>query len=373
MKETRISSILKHLPCDLKAIPKTSSGYMEATDNCENIIGSIELPLGIAGPVNITSCGTTQSYCIPLATSEKWLVASINRGIKACNTSNGITSTSTYRGISRAPVFETASLQQSLILQDWIYTQTNTFATLTKDTSQYLEFLDVHVKCVGTNVFMRCMFDAKDAMGMNMATFAAEKIAHYITAHQDVEYICVSSNFCSDKKQTSLNFIQERGFAVQSECVISAPVIQEILKTDTKSIMRVYTSKIQTGSMLAGTIGQNAHIANTLAALYLATGQDIAHVVDGSNGITTLKEEGQSIRVSVYLPSIVCGVIGGGTPLPKQKEALSLMNVHVDTDNLGKTNRLFSSIIGAVVLCGEISLLASLAAKNLASVHKTHS
>ena len=43
------------------------------------------------------------------------------------------------------------------------------------------------------------------------------------------------------------------------------------------------------GSAMSGSLGFNAHYANIIAALFIATGQDPAHVVEGSMGITTVR------------------------------------------------------------------------------------
>ncbi|HKZ45532.1 MAG TPA: 3-hydroxy-3-methylglutaryl-CoA reductase, partial [archaeon] len=51
--------------------------------NCENMIGTVQIPLGIAGPLTIQGTYAKGEYYLPLATSEGALVASLNRGCKA--------------------------------------------------------------------------------------------------------------------------------------------------------------------------------------------------------------------------------------------------------------------------------------------------
>lgn len=50
---------------------------------CENVIGYVSLPIGIAGPVLVNGFPVP----IPLATTEGCLVASTHRGCKALNES----------------------------------------------------------------------------------------------------------------------------------------------------------------------------------------------------------------------------------------------------------------------------------------------
>ena len=51
--------------------------------NCENMIGAVQVPLGVAGPVLVNGGYATGNYWLPLATTEGALVASVNRGCSA--------------------------------------------------------------------------------------------------------------------------------------------------------------------------------------------------------------------------------------------------------------------------------------------------
>jgi hydroxymethylglutaryl-CoA reductase (NADPH) len=134
------------------------------------------------------------------------------------------------------------------------------------------------------------------------------------------------------------------------------------------------------GSALAGSMGFNAQYANILAAMFIATGQDPAHVAECAIGITTVEivsdkkaeSRGQQaedgLYVSIYLPDLMVGTVGGGTGLATQKEALSILGVAGGND--GKNSVKLAEIIGGAVLAGEISLLASLSAGSLSRSHQ---
>jgi hydroxymethylglutaryl-CoA reductase (NADPH) len=206
-------------------------------------------------------------------------------------------------------------------------------------------------------------------MGMNMVTIATEKVARYIEEKTGAVCLSISGNYCVDKKPSWQNFIRGRGFEVWAEVLLPKYSLRETLKTTAKQLYNIWLSKCMIGSAVSGSIGYNAQYANIIAALYLATGQDAAHVTEGSLGITTAEAQGDDLYISIYLPDLMVGTVGGGTGLATQKEALMILKV--DGGNGGANSQKFAEIIGAAVLAGEISLLASLAEGTLARAHKT--
>jgi hydroxymethylglutaryl-CoA reductase (NADPH) len=181
--------------------------------------------------------------------------------------------------------------------------------------------------------------------------------------------VCVSlsSNYCVDKKPAWINVIEGRGFRVWAEVTLTKGVLQGVLKTTAKNMYDVWVSKCMIGSAVAGSMAFNAQFANIVAAIFLATGQDIAHVVEGSLGITTAEITGEDLYMSVSLPDLMVGTVGGGTGLPTQKEALAVLGIA--GGDSGNNSKKFAEIIAAAVLAGEISLLASLSEGSLARSH----
>lgn len=330
--------------------------------HCENRIGSVTIPLGVAGPFLVQGEEVKGEHYIPLATTEGALVASVNRGAKACF-ANGIMTSVQRVGVTRGPVLKASGPKKALLIEKWIWENMSDLAKKAQESSTHIRLMDVVVKRVGMYVFLRLSFDTDQAMGMNMATIATQAIVEYIASKTKSSVITVAGNFDIDKKPAWLNSIYGRGFVVQAESIISSATVSAILKTTPKKIEEVWRAKCMIGSALAGAIGFNAHHANIVAAIYAATGQDLAHVVDGSLGmtITEVLEDG-SLYISVNIPSILVGTLGGGTQLTTQKEARSIMKV--------TTSQALAELIGAGVLAGELSLLASLSAGTLASSHK---
>lgn len=332
--------------------------------NCENMIGAIQVPIGIAGPLQIHTTSTFETY-IPLATTEGALVASVNRGCKAISLSEGVQILSEKVGMTRAPVFKTKNLSGSKQLTEWVKSHFTQLKEKTESTSSHLHLLEIKPWISGRNVFLRFRFDTEDAMGMNMVTIAVSSVVSFIEQETHSKCIALSGNMCSDKKPNFLNFIEGRGYKTQAEAYIPKAILKDVLKTDANSILEVYNRKIVAGSILSGSIGANAHFSNILAALFLATGQDIAHIAESSMGVTSVEKDGEDLYISVLLPDLPIGTVGGGTQLETQKEAMSIMN-------LGSTKtQNFAAVVSSAVLAGELSLLASLSANSLACAHET--
>ncbi|MBI2617627.1 hydroxymethylglutaryl-CoA reductase [Candidatus Gottesmanbacteria bacterium] len=339
-----------------------------SSHNCENMVGATSIPLGIAGPIHIRGSVAKGTFYLPLATTEGALVASINRGCKAISQSGGGIVNCHRVGITRGPVFYTGSIENSEKLYRWIKTHGDRLRKEAQETSNHLKLDKIKVNTLSQHVFVRFSFDTQDAMGMNMATIATQKMAEFLEHETGFKCLSLAGNFDIDKKAAWLNFIENRGWKVWAEVILSEKVLSSVLKTTAQKLYETWLAKCVYGSMMSGSLGFNAHFANVVAALFIATGQDVAHVVEGSLGITTTQMTKQGLYLSVYLPSLVIGTVGGGTSLPAQNEALDILGVAGGKN--GKNAATLAEIVGGAVLAGEISLLASLSVGSLASSHQ---
>lgn len=359
----RNNVIAKEADVSLRNI-KASLTDDEEKIHCENLIGAITIPVGIAGPLIIRAEDTNSSYYVPLATTEGALVASVNRGMKAIQLSDGCDVFVDYIGSTRGPVFKTSSLSHSKEFCTWLYKNKETLVKQGSQTSSHLKLIDINVDMVGDTVFVRFVYNTHDAMGMNMVTIATTKIVTYIHAHYEhVRCISIAGNYDVDKKPSWLNNIRGRGFVCDASVTVTREIIADVLKTESRCLYDTWVNKCMIGSAMAGSMGFNSHFANIVAAFFAATGQDLAHVTEGSLGITNLThhEENDSVTISVHLPSIMLGTVGGGTSLQTQTEARSIMKAN----SSGQLAR----ILAGAVLAGELSLLSSLSEGSLASAH----
>ncbi|MDV0445922.1 hypothetical protein MmiAt1_15250 [Methanimicrococcus sp. At1] len=343
-----------------------------AKKNIENFIGAVQIPLGVAGIIKISGDYAKGDYYLPLATTEGALVASVNRGCSIITKSGGTTVRVFKNMMTRAPVFKFSTLDETKDFYDWVMLP-ETFAKMKEAadaTSRFGELLDVQAFVSGNNVHVRLGFDTKDAMGMNMITIASEAITKLIADEKGVACVSLSGNMCTDKKPTAINAILGRGKTVVAEARLSASFIEETLKCTAESMFDVNYRKNFIGSMRAGALGFNAHAANIVAAVFLACGQDPAHVVEGSLCVTEmdLADNGDLI-CSVTMPAVEVGTVGGGTSIATQQECLKLLGVAGAGAVPGENALALSEIVTAAVLAGEVSLIAAQAAGHLARAH----
>lgn len=343
-----------------------------AKKNIENLIGAVQVPLGIAGEIIIKGEYADGTYYLPLATTEGALVASVNRGCSIITKSGGTTVRVFKNMMTRAPVFKFDSLEETKDFYDWLL-MPETFDQVKRTadaTTRFGQLLEMQPFVSGNNIHLRLGFDTKDAMGMNMITIASEAVTKFIADEKGVPCVSLSGNMCTDKKPSAINAILGRGKTVVAEARLSGSFIQKTLKCTAESMFDVNYRKTFIGSMRAGSLGFNAHAANIVAALFLACGQDPAHVVEGSLCVTEmdLTPEGDLV-CSVTMPAIEVGTVGGGTSVGTQQECLKLLGVAGAGDVPGENALALSEIVSAAVLAGEISLVAAQAAGHLARAH----
>ncbi|HKI02283.1 MAG TPA: hydroxymethylglutaryl-CoA reductase (NADPH) [Thermoanaerobaculia bacterium] len=340
--------------------------------NCENFIGVAQIPMGVVGPLRVRGLHADGDVYVPLATTEAALVASTNRGCAALREAGGAVVRVEDVGMTRAPVFRTSGIVQTQQFLQWIQENEEEIRQVTEATSRFLRLIEVRPFAFGTTVFLRFRFDTGDAMGMNMATIACDRVVNaLIEPATGVPCIGLSGNYCVDKKPAHINFQEGRGKRIYAEVLLDAPILHHILKTDARSLVEVQYRKNLLGSIAAGSMGFNAHYANVCAAFFIATGQDPAHVVESSMGITCIESRGpDSVFASIFMPDVPLGAVGGGTSLDTQRETLAVLGVSPDPERRGEAVTRLAEILGAVVLAGELSLMAAFTSNDLARAHE---
>nr|GMC99711.1 3-hydroxy-3-methylglutaryl-coenzyme A reductase-like [Ipomoea batatas] len=176
-----------------------------------------------------------------------------------------------------------------------------------------------------------------------------------------------------DKKPAAVNWIEGRGKSVVCEAIIKEEVVNKVLKTDVASLVELNMLKNLTGSAMAGALGGfNAHAANIVSAVYIATGQDPAQNIESSHCITMMEavNEGKDLHISVTMPSIEVGTVGGGTQLASQAACLNLLGVKGASNKVpGANSRRLATVVAGAVLAGELSLMSAIAAGQLVKSH----
>lgn len=259
---------------------------------CENVIGYMPLPVGVAGPLVIDG----QSFFIPMATTEGVLVASASRGCKAINAGGGAVTVLTGDGMTRGPCVTFETLERTGAAKLWLDSEKGQTAMKNafNSTSRFARLEAMTSTIAGTNLYIRFKSRTGDAMGMNMISKGVEHALHVMaTEHDfpDMQIVSLSGNYCIDKKPAAINWIEGRGKSVVAEAIIPGDVVKAVLKTDVDSLVQLNIDKNLIGSAMAASVGGfNAHAANIVAAIFIATGQDPAQVVESANCITIMKK-----------------------------------------------------------------------------------
>lgn len=318
------------------------------------------IPMRVVGPVRIISAEVDAEVPLPLATLEAPLWPSTHRGARACTLAGGIHATLVDERMSRSVLVEADSAadvyQAYLSLQQ----RKDELQAVISETSRFAKLLTMHGQIVGSLLYLRFELLTGDAAGHNMVTLASEKmLAWILQRYPKLRYVSISGNFCSDKKVSAVNGILGRGKNVVAEVNISRVLCQRLLKTSPDKIVDLNLKKNLMGSIVSGGLRTaNAHFANMLLGFYLATGQDVANIVEGSQGIVHAEMRGDALYFSVTLPNIIIGAIGNGKTLPFVQQNLELLGCLAKREP-GANGRRLAIIAAAAVLCGELSLLAA--------------
>lgn len=318
------------------------------------------IPLRIVGPVNIQSVEVTGLMPLPLATLETPLWPSTHRGARVCNQAGGIKAVIVDERMCRSVLVEAKSAQEIYQAYLDLHQRKAELQDIVKQTSQYAELIDMHAQYVGNLLYLRFEFLTGDAAGHNMSTLAADRLLAWILAQYPfLNYVSISGNYCSDKKVSAVNGILGRGKNVIAEVTIPHAICKQLLKTTPEKIVALHVKKNLLGSIVAGGLRTaNAHFANMLLGFYLATGQDAANIVEGSQGIVHAAVTGQDLYFSVSLPNLIVGAVGNGKNLPYVTEILQMLGCQ-EKRSPGMNGRRLAIVAAAAVLCGELSLLAA--------------
>ena len=335
--------------------------------NIENFIGFSKIPTGLAGPLLINGTEASGQYYIPLATTEGALVASYNRGCKAASLGGGIRSICISESVQRSPIFRFNNIIELGQFLAWAVHQSEKFEEITAASSNYAKLINWKTNTEGNQVNLIFEFTTGDASGQNMVTFCTSEICKYIIENTPVKPSVwyIESNLSGDKKSNYQSFQNVRGKKVISEINIPRPIVEGVLRC-TPEKMADYWQTSTVSLVQLGTIGIQGHIANGLTALFIATGQDVACISEVTVAVNrfSVTDDG-GLYVSLTMPNLIVGTVGGGTSLPSQRECLEIMDCY------GAGNgKKFAEICCALALAGELSIAAAIASGHFVMAHQ---
>lgn len=350
----------------LRHVPQYSFDPVMTLGNIESFTGVAQVPLAFAGPLHVNGEHARGDFLIPLATSEGSLVASYNRGMKLLNGSGGVTCTVSADRMQRAPVFAFDSAREASAFSHWIQERMDDIRIVTEATSHVARLQRIETYLAHRFAFLRLDFSTGDAAGQNMVGKATLAACEWIAANNTaVRQYLLDSQFSSDKKVSYVNSLRTRGKRVTAEVTIPRALLWERMHVEPEA-MDFWAGVASVGSHLAGAMSNGLHAPNALAAMFIATGQDVANVAEGSAVSAYLEvTKSRDLYVSVTIPSLIVATHGGGTHLATQRECLEIMGCY----GTGKAQKL-AEIIAGVVLAGEISLAAAICTREWVTAHE---
>lgn len=319
-----------------------------------------QIPMKAVGPIKIRGPEIEADVTVPLATYEIPLWPSTARGARVSMLTSGIHAVIISECMTRSIILGAPTAILAAQLAQAIKDSQEELAAVVTGSSRFAQLKDIQTQQIANLIYVRFSLTTGDASGHNMVTKAADALlTHCLTKYPSLEYVSISGNYCTDKKVSAVNGILGRGKSVVADILIPKDVCEKQLKTTPEKIVELNIKKNLIGSILAGSLrSANAHYANILLALYLATGQDAANIVEGSQGMTYAEVRGDDLYFCVNLPHIIVGTVGNGKELDFVKENLKTLGC-LENAAPGKNARRLALITAATVLCGELSLLAA--------------
>ena len=335
--------------------------------NIENFIGTVKLPVGLAGPLRVNGVAAQGDYYVPLATTEAALVASYHRGASVVTLAGGCTTLILNEGVGRSPAFAFNTVLEAGTFAQWCLGHVEEIRAAADATSRHGRFRDLKFTVEGNHVYLLIEFTTGDAAGQNMVTIATAAVCEYIAVHCPVTpaYYFVEGNMSGDKKASAQSFQGVRGRKVTAEVRLPLQIVERHFHTTPKKMVDYWRGSAL-GGVLSGTIGVQGHYANGLAALFIACGQDAACVSEAAVGVTRFEvgAEGE-LYGAVTLPNLIVGTVGGGTALPSQRACLEILGLA----GAGHA-RAFAEVCAALALAGELSIIAALSVGQFARAHE---
>lgn len=361
---------MEALGFDLAAIEKSTIIHTEIQNNIESLVGTVEIPLGLVGPLSYRNKGIKEDVFCMGATLEGALIASMNRGAKAISMSGGFSAKVIHQKMVRSPLFILSTVENAIHFEAWVAERFTRIRQVAENYSNHAALIEINIHRDGPNVHTNFVYTTGDAAGQNMTTTCTWHALLWMVKEYEnngfekITDFVLEGNGSSDKKVSQFLISHGRGIKVVAQAILKEEFIYKILRTSSEQLLKFY-EPTRKYAKLNGMVGYTVNAANAIAAIFAATGQDLASIHESSVADLVLKKHPAGLEVSLTLFSLVIGSLGGGTHLPKQQEALKMMKCA----GSGKINR-FASLIAGFVLGLELSTFAAMVSGEFARAHE---
>jgi len=344
---------------DIEVLKKCGAlGLDIAEKMIENVVGTLELPLGIATNFLING----RDYLIPMAIEEPSVVAAASNAAKMCRAGGGLFARATESlmisqiQLVKMPSPHTAAYKILERKEEIIELANSTDPVLIKLGGGVR---DIKVRVIkspqGPMIITHLIVDVKDAMGANTVNTMAEAVAPLLEKWTGGKvYLRIVSNL-ADRR------LVRAWTKVPKDAVGGEDVVDGIVYAWAFAAADPYRAATH-----------NKGIMNGVIAVALATGQDTRALEAGAHAYaarrgryeplsTWEKDESGDLVGYLEMPMAV-GVVGGATKVnPVAKVSLKILQV--------KTARELAEIMGAVGLAQNLAALRALATEGIQRGH----
>lgn len=335
----------------------------QARGKIENLVGFAQVPVGIAGPLQVETSDGLREVVVPMATTEGAMVASYSRGMRLLRQGGPVRSRVVARGLSQHPTLLYGSAGEALKAAERARAERGRYQALVAETTRHGALVEVTPEVLGRRLVLRLVFTTGDAIGINMAARAAEIVSADLAALTGARQRYVHGQDV-EKRANARALVEGRGRSVIAEAVVPRAALLELARTTPEELVQVARTYAMTYAQL-GTQNWLVQAANGLSAVLLACGQDVAYVTECATGFLDFDLEGEDLYLSAQLPSLLVGTVGGGSLQGTARECLSLLGCEGE----GAADR-FAEILGATVLAGDLSLMAAFTSHEFVAAHE---
>jgi hydroxymethylglutaryl-CoA reductase (NADPH) len=352
--------------CSLRHVGSFSIDSETLRGNIENPIGVAQVPLGVAGPLLVRGHHANGVFYVPLATSEGALVRSYERGMVALTRAGGVETCIVRDENQMNPSFFLDSISEISDFVSWLHQNFDQIKKEADSTTRHGKLTSLNCYPIGNQVIVNLGFDTGDAQGMNMIVKATDKACRWIESNYPVNSFFIFSGMSSEKRPSGFLLSRGKGKWVTAGAFVPEGILKTYMGCSASQLHAVWQSTV-IGHLSANAVGYNGQFANGLTAMFIATGQDVANVVNSACGVTNFQLVEGGIHASLTLPALEVATVGGGTALGSQKECLEM----IGCVGSGKARKL-AEIVAAALLGGEISMGSAIASGEFATAHERY-
>jgi hydroxymethylglutaryl-CoA reductase (NADPH) len=335
--------------------------------NVENPIGVAQVPIGLAGPLRLLGEHARGVFYVPLATTEGALVRSYERGMTVITRAGGATARVLLDANRIAPVFVFDDLESAAAFARAVPGRVAEIRAAAEATTRHGRLLGVEALPLGREVVLELRYATGDASGMNMIARASAAACDALLPASGARRWYLYSGAESEKRPSASLLAGGKGKRAIAAARIPARLVRSYLRTTPAELAALWWHTVL-GNLQAGALGYGGQLANGLAALFIACGQDVANVVNAAVGISLFEvtDEGD-LYASVTLPALTVGTVGGGTGTGTARECLALLGCA----GVGRALA-FAEIAAATLLAGELSMGAAVATGEHVQAHQDY-